>query len=67
LLFWLHPRIDVLMDPEAQRVLDRAAFRPAHRLYLWASTLQLAFGFCYVWLALAGWSAADTVAGKASK
>jgi hypothetical protein len=58
-LFWLHPQLDRLMDLETNRVLDRATFRSAHRLYLWLSTLQWACGLAYGGLALAGWRAAD--------
>ena len=58
-LLWLHPRMDRLLDPELFRVLDRDAFYPLHRVYLWASTVQWAFGVVYLALTLWRWREED--------
>jgi hypothetical protein len=58
-LFWLHPRLDALFDPEAARILDRASFRTGHRWYLWVSTVQWGFAIAYAVVTLMVWRAAD--------
>jgi len=52
-LFVLHPRIDRLLDPTAQRVLDRRAFRGLHNTYMGVTTLQLAAGVVHLGAAVA--------------
>jgi hypothetical protein len=60
-LFWMHGRLDALLDPETRSILDRHAFRPWHRLYLWVSTVQWAFALAYLLLAVLAWRGADRV------
>jgi hypothetical protein len=58
-LYWLHRRLEELLDPEEQIVRNAKAFRPRHRLYLWISTVQWACGLLYTFLTLAAWRAED--------
>jgi hypothetical protein len=58
-LAWLHPHIDQYLDPVAREFIDRKAFRPGHRAYLWVSTVQWGFGLVYVGLTLWAWRQAD--------
>jgi hypothetical protein len=58
-LYWLHGRMDAVLDPVERIVLDPIAFRPYHRVYLWLSTIQWVFGLVYLLLTLAAWRAAD--------
>jgi hypothetical protein len=58
-LFWLHGRLDELLAPEGRLIRDVEAFRPRHRLYLWISTVQWAFGLLYLVLVLVNWRAED--------
>ncbi len=57
MLFWLHPRLDALLDPERVRILDRGAFRAGHRLYLWVSTVQWGAALVFAVLTLWTWQA----------
>ncbi len=59
LLFWLHPRLDELIDLDVGYVSDRGAFRAGHRWYLWISTVQWGLGLVYALLTLYAWRAAD--------
>jgi hypothetical protein len=65
-LFTLHPRIDRLLDPAAQRVLDRHAFRRLHHAYMLVTTLQLAAGVAHLWAAQVAWARADGAAPELS-
>jgi hypothetical protein len=58
-LYVLHPRIDRLLDPAAQLILDRRAFRRLHNAYMLVTTLQLAAGVAHLWAALVVWSRSD--------
>jgi hypothetical protein len=58
-LCWLHVRLDGLLSPEAFRILDRQAFYPLHRLYLWISTLQWACALGFAGLTLWVWRDQD--------
>jgi hypothetical protein len=58
-LFAMHPRLDALLDAQAERVLDRRAFGLQHRLYLWLSTVQFFAGVAYLVLTPLAWRAAD--------
>jgi hypothetical protein len=58
-LAWLHLRLDDLLDLENRLIDDRGAFRTLHRVYLWTSTVQWAFGLVYLWLTLCGWRLED--------
>jgi hypothetical protein len=58
-LAWLHVRLDGLLDVAEQTIVDRRLFRTGHRLYLWVSTAQLAFGLVLLALTLMAWRAVD--------
>ena len=58
-LAWLHPHIDQYLNPEAHEFINRKAFRPGHRAYLWVSTVQWAFALAYLGLTLRAWRQAD--------
>jgi hypothetical protein len=58
-LYWLHGRMDAVLDPEERCILEPVVFRAYHRFYLWASTIQWGFGLLYLVLTLAAWRAAD--------
>lgn len=48
-LFWLHPQIDLFVDLESHEIVgDYDQFYFLHRLYLWASTIQWAAA--WIWL-----------------
>jgi hypothetical protein len=59
-LFMLHGRLEALLDVTDEDVVDRHAFRPLHRAYLWISSLQWACAAVYLALSLAAWRAEDT-------
>jgi len=63
LLFWLHARLDALLDADGAKVLDRKAFRFEHRCYLWVSTVQWFLGMVYTWLSLEVWRGEDRRVG----
>jgi hypothetical protein len=58
-LVWMHTVLNGLIDADAPRILDQSAFRAEHRLYLWVSTAQWAFGVVYAILALRDWAWED--------
>jgi hypothetical protein len=58
-LYWLHGRMDELLETDGLIILDRDAFRPRHRLYLWISTVQWAWGLLCLLLSLGAWRAED--------
>jgi hypothetical protein len=58
-LFALHPSLDSYLRERGGVVLDEAAFRPLHRLYLWTHTVQWAAGLPFIGLVLVGWQARD--------
>lgn len=55
-LLFVHPMLDLMLEPEHEYVADEARFYQLHRVYLWVSTFQ--WLFCWVWLVLIirGWS-----------
>ena len=59
-LLWLHIRLDTLVDPEQQVILDHDVFVPLHRLYLYVSTLQWLAGLAMLVLCLHVWGARDS-------
>jgi hypothetical protein len=59
ILTWLHASMDGLLEPAGFRLLDEAAFRGAHRAYLWVSTAQWAAAIAYLLLALTAWRQED--------
>jgi hypothetical protein len=63
LLVWLHGRLEDLLHPETQRILDRPIFRITHRGYLWISTVQWMFGVAYAAAMLLGWRQEDRQKG----
>ena len=58
-LVWLHAHLEAFLDLEVREVIDHKQFRPAHRWYLWLSTLQWSFGLLYLLLSLQAWKAED--------
>jgi hypothetical protein len=61
-LAWLHPQLDVLLEPHSGRILDRESFRTGHRWYLWVSTFQWGFGVIYALASLGAWRGEDAAA-----
>jgi hypothetical protein len=55
LLFWLHARLENLLDLELGRVLERDSFRYHHRWYLWLSTIQWGCAIVYLLTTLWAW------------
>lgn len=58
-LWQMHPRLDAMLDPVAERVVDRPRFRPLHRQYLWVSSALFAFGVAYLMLTICAWRRMD--------
>jgi hypothetical protein len=58
-LFWLHTRLDALLDPNTGAVRDGETFDWQHRLYLWTCTVQWALAGTYGVLSLAAWRVED--------
>jgi hypothetical protein len=58
-LFRLHAQLDSMLDLEASVVLDPAAFRPMHRVYLWVQTVQWTAGLFLLALMVWGWQQED--------
>jgi hypothetical protein len=63
-LFWLHPRMDSLLQVRGGIVLDPEEFRPLHRIYLWISTVQWACALLYLLLTLRFWREMDRMGLK---
>lgn len=57
LLLYFHLLLDAFMDPDRVRIVIRPPFRPVHRAYLWASTVQWAVCLGLAWWGLKAWSA----------
>ncbi len=49
-LFWLHAKLDALLDPEGMVVNDSDIFYGMHRVYLWTSTLQWVCSLPVLWI-----------------
>jgi hypothetical protein len=62
----LHQRLDSLLEwaESTGSGLDREAFRPLHRLYLWVSTAQWAGAVLFAGLTLRAWQREDRLRGK---
>jgi hypothetical protein len=58
-LVWLHAHLEAFLDLEIREVIDHKQFRPAHRWYLWLSTLQWSCGLVLLLLSLQVWTAED--------
>jgi hypothetical protein len=67
ILFWLHPRMDILMNVDEHRVLQRSDFRPMHRIYLWTHTVQWLIGCIYLALLVRRWRADDVSTARPSE
>jgi Na+/melibiose symporter-like transporter len=63
LLLYFHLLLDALMDEGRTRVVARPVFRPIHRMYLWATTVQWVAGLLLVWWLVRAWRAEDRSAG----
>ena len=59
-LVWLHPRLDVLLDSDDFRILDRPRYRRLHQWYLGVSTIQWAGSIVMVAWSLKAWRAEDS-------
>lgn len=59
LLFFVHACLDHFMDDARRLVLVHDAFYPAHRVYLWVSTVQWAAGLLLAWWSVRAWRAED--------
>lgn len=66
-LMWMHPRIDMHMDLETHRVLERTIFRPMHKIYLWTHTVQWLIGCVYLALLLRRWRIEDGAAPRTAE
>jgi len=53
-LFYLHSKMDALLDPASHDVAT--GFYGMHRVYLWASTLLWLFALAWLALALRAWN-----------
>jgi hypothetical protein len=62
-LFVMHFRLETLLDASHERVLDRSAFMPMHRQYLWISTAQWVCGVVYLVLTPLSWRYCDRSEG----
>ncbi len=65
-LFWMHQRMDGLLDASDSSVRDAKAFYPLHRVYLWISTGQWGCGLAFLWTSVQGWRASDRLGGADS-
>jgi hypothetical protein len=62
MLFRLHGSLGALFDDSDftdPTIIDRRAFRPLHRIYLWTSTVQWGCAVVYLLLTLAAWRQED--------
>jgi hypothetical protein len=59
LLFWLHYRLDALLNPESFQILDSWAFYAQHQWYLWISTFQLGCAVVFGVLTIRAWREED--------
>jgi len=55
-LFYLHPRMESLLEIDVHHVIDRPRFYRMHRFYLWMSTFQWAFAMVWLFLTLRNWN-----------
>lgn len=55
----LHEILDSMMDPGRTHVVAGRTFRPFHRAYLWASTVQWLACLALAWWTLRAWAAED--------
>jgi hypothetical protein len=64
LLYWLHPQLDAMMISKGLLITDAEAFRPLHRLYLWAHTIQWGLGVIFVGVMVWSWMREDEIGGR---
>lgn len=64
LQFVLHQLLDYFMDPGRTHIVIGPPFRPVHRAYLWASTVQWLAGLVLAWLTLRAWMAEPEEVGR---
>lgn len=65
-LVLLRAHLEGMIERDGVFPVDRSAFRPLHRTYLWISSVQWAFGVAFLVLTLAAWRGTDRVFGQAS-
>jgi hypothetical protein len=58
-LYRLHGQLDELLVVKGRIILDADTFHVRHRLYLWVSTAQWAWGLLYLFASLAIWRRED--------
>lgn len=58
-LIQLHGRLDELLVPKGLIIRDAEVFRMQHRIYLWISTAQWAWGLLYLFTTLVVWKKED--------
>jgi hypothetical protein len=58
-LYLLHDHLEGLLDVESHGIVDRKAFHPLHRAYLWVSSVQWGCAMIYLLLTLAAWRQED--------
>lgn len=52
LLFWLHQKLDSMLDPELMEVSDSSLFYLLHRFYLWVCTIQWMCSLLATWIVM---------------
>lgn len=50
----MHPVLDSMLEPATISILNREAFRPLHRVYLWTSSVLWALSLVWLWLIASG-------------
>jgi len=60
-IYALHSRLDAMLDFQVRRVVEGAAFREPHRLYLVATSIEWGAGLVYLLVALMAWRQEDAV------
>ena len=66
ILIGIHPRMDSLLNPETTTVLDRAAFRVYHKIYIGTSSLQWADSLLMLFLLMLRWRHQDSTGSGAT-
>lgn len=64
-LFAAHQLLTSYMDADRRVVVNRPPFYPAHRVYLWAATVQWAAMLLLAWWTLRAWAAGARPAAPA--
>jgi hypothetical protein len=60
-LFYFHVLLDAFMDPTRTRVIIGPPFRPVHRMYLWAVSVQWFVCLLLLWFNLRAWRAEERI------